>query len=98
MREAESAEPFEAVARALEHRDGGRAPGHEAARRVHGHRLESPRETPGARIEDMAVAHAVDLDVALVVAAGGDRAGGHGQRGEQLVRAARMLDPHAPWQ
>src|SRR6185503_18698698 len=51
---------------------------------------------PGPRIEDVAMAHAVALDEALVVAARRDRARGHGQCREHVIALARMLDADAP--
>src|SRR5471030_2595 len=96
MRKPELVEPREALVLALEHRDRRSASGDEAARRMHGDRLEGAHRAPAARIEYVAMAHAVDLDEALVVAARGDGPGAHGKRGEQGVLAAWTANADAP--
>src|SRR6187455_2770148 len=74
VRHAQFFEPGEPRLAALEHRDRRRAARDEAALRLHGHRLQAVRAEARTRIEDVAVAHAIHLDEALVIAAGGNGA------------------------
>ena len=50
----------------------------------------------GGGVEDVAVAAAVDIEIPLVVAAGGQRAVGEVDAGNGGVILARMADAHAP--
>src|SRR5260221_3028042 len=95
-REAERGEPRLARGGALQHRDGRSAPGHGAGCRVHRDRPESARRMAGARIEDVAMAHAVDLDEALVITARRDSAGRHGQPRDNPAFVTRIADADLP--
>src|SRR4051794_18414477 len=64
VRHSQFLEPRQAFFAALQHRDRGGAAGDQAALRVHGDRLQASRAAAGARIEDMAMAHAIHLDEA----------------------------------
>src|SRR5258707_3978431 len=75
-------EPREPRFASFQHRDRRGAARDDARYRLHRHRLQAARRAPGARIEHMAMPHAVHFDEALVIAARGDRTRGHGKRGE----------------
>src|SRR5258706_8095820 len=94
--EPERGEPRLSLDRALQHRDGRGAAGDDAGRRVHRDRLEPARRMPRTWIENVAMAHATDLDEALVIAARRDAARRDRQPRDDCVRVARIADADLP--
>ena len=96
---ASSVEPAEA-GRAGDEQPGGQGVGLRGARGDHGHRHRCARRPAGRGIQDVVVADAVDLQVALVVAGGDHGAaltgGADLQDRQRRLGRARMLYPDTP--
>ncbi len=78
----------------LQHRDRRAASGNDAQRRHHADRLPVRDGHARARIEDVAVAAPVEIEIALVIAAGRDRAAGELDVGDRP--RARAADARSP--
>src|SRR5450631_604200 len=80
-----------------QHRNRRAASCHHAQRRDHAYRLPVLDGPAGACIEEMTIPTMVDFEKALVIAAGGERAGRELDGCDDLVQPSRMANPDAPW-
>src|ERR1035437_4142749 len=92
---AQAIEPCDTLV-SLEHGHGGEAAGEHALFGVDTHRTKSFSRPAGARIQDVAVTSTVDLQVALVIAAGGKGSTGKLDIGNGDVGSAWVAYAYRP--
>src|SRR3546814_480824 len=95
-RQPQRHEPASAFGAPLEHRDGRCGARDQTLRGEHRHARVTLHRPAVAWIQYMAVASTVDREAAFVITARGDRAGGHLQRRDRLLRLLRMTHADPP--